>query len=199
MNTQQIPDTVRRRNRFLLVALFLLFFGGMLLAGLLRFSGWRPEGTKNKGEMLQPYGDLRQHVPMLADGGAYRWKDSPRTWRIVATPRDCDGARADECARLLAQLDTVWQLMGKDADRVHVLWAAAAPAGGNAMPREVRVVRADDVLLAALPRRDATAGEGGHGDAVWLVDPNGFVILRYAPGFDPGDLRSDLARLLKIN
>jgi cytochrome oxidase Cu insertion factor (SCO1/SenC/PrrC family) len=33
---------------------------------------------------------------------------------------------------------------------------------------------------------------------VYVVDPNGFVILRYAAGSDPGDLRSDLAKLLKL-
>ena len=85
MNHSRTPDAASlRRNRLLLVALFLLFFGGMLLAGLLRFSGWRPEGMKNKGEMLQPYGDLRTHAPQLADGGAYRWKDSPRTWLLCS-------------------------------------------------------------------------------------------------------------------
>ena len=187
------PDNVRRRNRGMLVALFVLFFGGMLLAGLLRFSGWRPEGSKNKGEMLEPYGDLREYTPTLANGAAYGWKDEPRIWRIVVAPRDCAAARAAECTRLLADLDKVWRLMTKDADRVHVLWAGALPAGVSPPP-EVRVVRADDGLRAGLARWNEPGG-----DAAWLVDPNGFVVLRYAPGFDPGDLRTDLARLLKIN
>lgn len=189
---------IRRRNRNMLVALFVLFFGGMLVAGLLRFSGWRPEGTRNKGEMLQPYGDLRGYTPTLANGGAYGWKDEPRIWRIVAMPRDCDTTRVLECTRLLADFDKVWRLMTKDADRVHVLWAGAMPAG-IVVPEEVRVVRADDGLRAGLARWDITPDESRRGDAAWLVDPNGFVVLRYAPGFDPGDLRSDLARLLKIN
>ena len=184
---------IRRRNRNMLVALFVLFFGGMLIAGLLRFSGWRPEGTRNKGELLQPYGDLRAYAPTLANGGAYGWKDEPRIWRIVAMPRDCDTTRATECMRLLADFDKVWRLMTKDADRVHVLWAGAMPPGAT-VPDEVRVIRADDGLRAGLAR-----WEDASGDAAWLVDPNGFVVLRYAPGFDPGDLRSDLARLLKIN
>ena len=184
---------IRRRNRNMLVALFVLFFGGMLVAGLLRFSGWRPEGIRNKGEMLQPYGDLRGYTPTLANGGAYGWKDEPRIWRIVAMPRDCDTTRATECTRLLADFDKVWRLMTKDADRVHVLWAGAMPPGAK-VPDEVRLVRADDGLRAGLAR-----WEDASGDAAWLVDPNGFVVLRYAPGFDPGDLRSDLARLLKIN
>ena len=184
---------IRRRNRNMLVALFVLFFGGMLVAGLLRFSGWRPEGTRNKGEMLQPYGDLRGYTPTLANGGAYGWKDEPRIWRIVAMPRDCDTTRVLECTRLLADFDKVWRLMTKDADRVHVLWAGAMPPGAK-VPDEVRLVRADDGLRAGLARWNEAGG-----DAAWLVDPNGFVVLRYAPGFDPGDLRTDLARLLKIN
>ena len=183
----------RRRNRNMLVFLFVLFFGGMLIAGLLRFSGWRPEGSKNKGEMLEPYGDLRAYVPTLANGAAYGWKDEPRIWRIVAMPRDCDTTRAAECAQLLADFDKVWRLMTKDADRVHVLWAGAMPPGVT-VPEEVRLVRADDGLRAGLARWDDAGGA-----AAWLVDPNGFVVLRYAPGFDPGDLRTDLARLLKIN
>jgi hypothetical protein len=186
-------ETVRRRNRGMLVALFVLFFGGMLVAGLLRFSGWRPEGAKNKGEMLEPYGDLRHYTPTLATGAEYGWKDEPRIWRIVVAPRACDTTRADECTRLLADLDKVWRLMTKDADRVHVLWAGALPAGATAPP-EVRVLRADGGLRAGLARWNEPGG-----DAAWLVDPNGFVVLRYAPGFDPGDLRTDLARLLKIN
>lgn len=189
--THPDPDAVRTRNRRMLVAIFALFFGGMLVAGLLRFSGWRPQGSKNKGEMLQPYGDLRGHAPTLATGGVYRWATSPRTWRIAVAPSGCDGTRAAACRDLLHQLDTVWQLMGKDADRVQVFWVGAPPQG-IAVPREVLLVRPDARLSAQL-KNTAT------GDAAWLIDPNGFVVLRYAPGFDPGDLRTDLARLLKVN
>ena len=188
-----VDPQAARSNRRALVLLFVLFFGAMLAAGLLRFSGWRPASMKNKGEMLQPYGDLRAYQPRLAGGGGYDWHASPRTWRIVVAPRDCAGAGAAACTRLLGQLDTVWRLTGRDADRVHVLWAGDLPAGARP-PRVLRQVVVEPALVAQLPRLDAPPG-----NAAWLVDPNGFVILRYAPGFDPGDLRTDLARLLKIN
>ena len=55
----------RRRNRILLLLLFAMFFGSMLVAGLLRFSGWRPSGTKNVGELLDPPGDVRTLSPRL--------------------------------------------------------------------------------------------------------------------------------------
>lgn len=195
--TEQIPAKAAvRRNRRALLIILLLFFGGMLAAGALRFSGWRPDGMKNKGEMLQPYGDLRGYTPTLADGRPYAWQDSPRTWRIVAMPRDCDGVRRAACTQLLQDLDKVWRLMGRQADRVHVLWAAAPPVDVRTL-REVHLLRVDEGLRAGLLRPEADAATGR--DPVWLVDPNGFVVLRYAGGSDPGDLRSDLARLLRIN
>ncbi|MDE2407515.1 MAG: hypothetical protein KGL91_06615 [Xanthomonadaceae bacterium] len=184
-----------RRNRSVLLIVLVLFFGGMLAAGVLRFSGWRPHGMKNKGEMLQPYGDLRRYSPTLADGSVYRWQDSPRTWRIVALPGDCDGARRGQCLQLLENLDKVWRLMGREADRVHVLWGGTAPVPLTGL-REVHLLRVDAGLRAGLP---AGKDPGPEDDTVWLIDPNGFVVLRYAPGFDPGDLRTDLARLLKVN
>jgi hypothetical protein len=61
------------------------------------------------------------------------------------------------------------------------------PAGG------VRVLADDAAWPARLPRVDEPRGT-----PVYVVDPNGFVVLRYAPGFDVGDLRTDLSRLLKL-
>ncbi len=195
MTESNPTPAAQRRNRAALLVVLGMFFGGMLVAGVLRFSGFRPAGMINKGEMLQPYGDLRGYSPTLADGRAYAWHDAPGTWRIVAMPRDCDGARREACTRLLGDLDKVWRLMGRNADRVHVLWAGAPPVDVGTL-REVHLVRADARLRAALVRGDKDAAST---DPVWLVDPNGFVVLRYAGGSDPGDLRSDLARLLRVN
>lgn len=189
-----VDRSVRNRNRLLLLAIAALFFGSLFVAGALRFSGWRPSGMKNHGELLDPPGDLRRFSPRLADGSAYAWNPVERTWRIVvAPPPDC----GEECAQLARQVDTVWQLFGKDADRVHVLWLCtsipcAYPADAP-RPATLRLVAPDADLRANLPRVAA-----GNGAPVYVVDPNGFAILRYAPGSDPAGLRSDLAKLVKL-
>ncbi|WP_197426969.1 hypothetical protein [Noviluteimonas gilva] len=188
-----VDQATRNRNRWMLVGIFVLFFGGLALAGLLRFSGWRPEGLKNKGELLDPPADLRTLTPTLADGSPYRWKDAERTWRILAMTDRCDTTNAAACERLLTDLDKVWQLSGKDADRVHVLWVGALPAQGP-RPATLRVLRSSDALRDGLPR-----SHDAKGMPVYVLDPNGFVVLRYAPGSDPGDVRTDLSRLLKVN
>ena len=193
MNLPADPRLDRRtRNRWMLIALFAMFFGAMFVAGALRFSGWRPQGMKNKGELLQPYADLRTLTPRLADGNEYRWNPAARTWRIAAVPRDCAGTGAPQCEALLKQLDTVWQLAGKDADRVDLLWIGDLPPGGP-RPASLRLLKPDVALRDRLPGADNEAGT-----PVYLIDPNGFAVLRYAPGFDPAGLRTDLARLLKL-
>ena len=50
VNTPPVDTRHRTRNRWMLGLLFGLFFGAMFVAAALRFSGWRPEGMKNKGE-----------------------------------------------------------------------------------------------------------------------------------------------------
>ncbi|MEE7567898.1 hypothetical protein HH297_16765, partial [Xanthomonas sp. Kuri4-3] len=68
--TPSLPATPRsaRRGRRMLIALVVLFFGSMLVAGVLRFSGWQPSATRNHGELLSPPGDLRALAPVRADG-----------------------------------------------------------------------------------------------------------------------------------
>lgn len=186
-----IPARERNRNRGLLLLIVVVFFGSALVAGALRFSGWRPAGMKNHGELLQPPGDLRQVVPRLAGGGEYAWNPAERTWRImVAPPADC----TDACVALSHDLDKVWRLFGHNADHVNILWVGEPPEGAL-RNRVWNVVEPAPELSAQLPRVE----EGGpQGAPVYVVDPNGFVILRYAPGFDPGHLRTDVARLLKL-
>ena len=186
MNT--IPTSERNRNRWSLVLLAALFLVPMLLAGILRFTDHHPQINRQKGELLEPKPDLRDLAPRLAAGGTYAWQPETRTWRIlVPAPAQCDA----QCAQLAIGVDKVRALAGKDMDRVDILWLGIHPAG---LPNAgVRVLADDPALRARLPRVDDPRGT-----PVYVLDPNGFVVLRYAPGFELGDLRTDLSRLLKL-
>ena len=167
-----LPVRERNRNRGLLILIVVLFFGSALVAGALRFSGWQPSGMKNHGELLQPPGDLREVAPRLVEGGEYEWKPTERTWRIlVAPPADCTTA----CVTLTQDLDKVWRLFGHNADHVHILWAGTPPEGA-VRNRVWHVIEPSADVRAQMPRVDAG---GPAGAPVYVVDPNGFVILRY--------------------
>lgn len=179
----------RSRGRWTLIALFGVFFGAMALAGVLRFSGWQPTSHRNTGELLQPPADLRALPPTLADGQPYPWNPNDRTWRILVAP---SASCTSECVTLSQGLGKVWQLFGHNADNVEILWLGTPPAEVQGMPA-LRALRAQPDLRAALPAVDDAAGT-----PVYVIDPNGFVIMRYAPGFDMAGLRKDLATLLKL-
>lgn len=185
------PAALRQRNRNRLVLLLIaaFFFVPMLLAGILRFTDHHPAVNRQHGELLSAKPDLRALEPDLADGRPYPWQPQARVWRVlVAPPEGC----AQACVDLSRELDTVWQLFGKDADQVDILWLGEPPAGA-ARPASLRVLADSPELRARLPRLNDPAGT-----PVYVIDPNGFVILRYAPGFEPGGLRADLAKLLKL-
>ncbi|MGO1072359.1 hypothetical protein [Lysobacter sp. CA199] len=179
----------RNRNRLVLLLIAAFFFVPMLVAGILRFTDHHPAVNRQHGELLEPKPDLRALNLRLADGQPYAWNPQARIWRITVAPQP---GCARRCVRLSRQLDTVWQLFGKDADRVELLWLGELPAGA-ARPASLRVLAPSPELRARLPRTDDPAGP-----PVYVIDPNGFVILRYPPGFEPGGLRADLAKLLKL-
>lgn len=195
-----MSDPRTRRNRWLLVAMVLLFLAPPLLAAALYFGGWRPVRTQQTGVLVQPMLELADLTLARADGELYAWRPEDRIWRIaVLPPVDCDAA----CVELAESLHLVWQLLGRHAGRVEVLWFEPVPEGAPAYPAFVPM-QLDSVLLERLPQF-AAAGAAPTDAAtaqpatiqVYLIDPRGFLAMRYRPGFDAAGLRADLARLLK--
>jgi len=176
------------RSRLILLLIVAMFFSSFGIAAYLRFTGWRPAGSKNFGELLQPPKDLGAIALRRADGSTYAWAPDDERWQVVfVAPADCGAP----CVRMLDTLDRVWQTQGRQAARVQVLWFGELPAEAP--------VFAGLVPMAANPDFVAALPEASRPDAlpVYFVDPGGFLVMRYAPGFDPSGMRKDLARLLK--
>lgn len=180
--------TPQARSRLTLLLLVLLFAAPITIAIVMHASGWQPGQTRNHGELLRPALDIRDLELRRADGTPYAWEPGERRWRIaVDPPRDC----AQACVELIAGLDKVWQLQGRRADRLDVLWFGPVPEGARPFRRFVPM-QPHEALRARLPRHVDHGTPGAY-----LIDPSGYVALRYAPGFDVAHLREDVARLLK--
>lgn len=186
MTPAQSSSKTRSRLTLLLIAvMFLSSFG---IAAFLRFTGWTPEQGRNHGELLQPPRDLGGETLLRADGQPYPWAPEKNVWRIVVVPaEDCTIA----CSRLLDSLHRVWQMQGRNADHIDVLWFGALPAEGPRFRRLI-AMQPNPALSAALP-------ETAQPDAVpvYLIDPSGFLALHYRAGFDPKGLKKDLGKLVK--
>jgi hypothetical protein len=182
------PRPSQLKSRLTLLLVVAMFLSSFFVAAFLRFTGWQPAHTKNVGELLQPPIDLSARTLRRADGAAYAWAPEQNRWRLLVAPAPgCTRA----CARVLDELHRVWLTQGRKADKLDVLWMGELPAGAPGFRRLVQV-QPDTAVLAVLPDR-------GRADAVplYLVDPGGFVALRYPAGFDPAGVKKDLGKLLK--
>lgn len=189
------PPEQRRRDRLKLLAIVAVFVVPMLVAGILRFADIHPAASRQKGELLQPPTDLRTADLRITAGAAYAWRPVDRRWRIlVAAPAVC----VDDCIRTAGDVAKVWTALGRESHRVDVLWWCGAEtcgwpaAAAHEKPQTLHLI-APHEARARLP-----GVAGFDGVPVYVVDPNGFVVLHYAPGSDLGGLRSDLSKLLKL-
>ncbi|MCE3004444.1 MAG: hypothetical protein LW860_17345 [Xanthomonadaceae bacterium] len=186
-------DPRRGRRQFItLVAVFVL---PMLAAALLALSGWRPVATRNHGTLVEPAQDFRAERAVLASGEPVVWNSAQGIWHIVVrAPSGCGAP----CARMVDSLQRVWIGLGSDAAHAAVLRAGDVDAATrDALTRfpQARVATLDTALLpSATP---PVAGDVLAPLGVWLVDPNGYLVMRYEAGFDPVGLRADLRKLIR--
>lgn len=167
------------RGKRTIVLVALLFAAPLLVALAMRVTGWEPAATGNHGELVEPPvelatgtvpGSLRDH------------------WLVVGFARpDC----RSECIALADSLRRVQRALGEDGDRVKLV--LAGPERRPEVLREVPLGMAPATLRDGLGimRLDLAAG------SVIVIDPRGFVMMRYAPGFASSGLLDDLQRLVR--
>ena len=178
-------DAVRGRRQLLLIAA--AFAAPLLIAMLLRGLGWEPVASRNHGTLVQPPFDISELAITRQDGSAYQWQPLEARFHLLVRQ---DGACDAGCAQLADMLHRVWAAQGRQAERLDVLWLGGAP------PEPTRFRHW--VGLQPSAALEAVLAEHGVADAgLLMVDPNGFVMMRYEEGFDPSGLRLDIKRLIK--
>lgn len=170
--------STRSQRQLLLIAV--LFLTPFIAAVVMRFGGWEPPRTRNHGELLAPPLSMEAVTASRADGSRWVWENVDRQWSLLLQlPGECD-ASCREAAGLLAN---VRQALGRHAEKLHMFEIDAS----GILP----ALALNGVLPAPLTEAPAA------GPQVWLVDPHGYLVMRYREGYDPSGLRRDLSRLVK--
>jgi hypothetical protein len=192
MNTQT-------RNRLILVAIALLFFIPLLAAFLAQpeLIGSDPETTVNRGDLVQP------PVALPLDNFRFLGQRDAEAlegrWLLVEPVSSvCDA----NCERIATDLRQVHIATGRRQDEAAVLLLfQAAPTGDVVATLEAIypkfVLALDDGPAAAAALTTANGGTAPASGTTFIRDPEGFLMLHYAPGYDRGDLNKDLTKLLK--
>ena len=186
-----MSDSQRTRGRlqFLLVAA--LFFGPLLFAAWMYYSGdaLQPESGANHGTLLEPIVSLIDAVP------GSQIHDS-RSWRLLYTN---EGECGEGCRKALYTLRQSRLMLGKEMDRVERVFLHGDQAPDNLLVAEEHqglVSLRDAALKAALDdKKPASLPEGGF----YLIDPHGNLVLYFSPDIKPRDMVDDIKRLLKLS
>ncbi|MDX1455380.1 MAG: hypothetical protein R3217_08005 [Gammaproteobacteria bacterium] len=175
-------------NKLTLGILAVLFFGPLVTAYVWFFYFTDvTTGTVNKGDLVDPAVQVSSLAEAAGAPAAFNGQ-----WAIVHVVRD--GCQSD-CQQSVFLTRQVWTRLNKDASRVqrYVLLEGDAD-----MPvfeqehRDLEVMRADAKTINQ-------AFEGIPVGRIYLVDPNGFLMMSYPQPLVPDDLFDDLRRLMKYS
>jgi hypothetical protein len=185
------------RQRLTLIGVFALFFVPVLTAYILRLN---PEfigdfSTSNRGELIQPPRALEPGLLTLVQYTEATPLSFKAHWTVLSFVLNaCDA----DCEAHLHALHNAHIATHKDKARVQRV--LVLPSDGRVpdvvgrIP-ELLVVRASPETLSAITGSAKINSSTG----VHLVDPRGFVFMRYAPDQSAADVLKDLKQLLKIS
>ncbi|TFH51001.1 MAG: hypothetical protein E4H01_01055 [Lysobacterales bacterium] len=183
--------------RALLVGTFLIFLLPVVGAWLLNVYApdWRPFGTLNHGTLVQPVRQVGAARLRHLDGGAMDLGYFSGRWTLVHLS---DGDCAQPCIDALLRSHQVQKALGDNMDRVQLLLVLNRPTQAQALelPAAISLAGADQQWLASFTFAEATPGQSLR---IYLVDPQGYLMMRYDPATQQRDLLADLKRLLKIS
>ena len=193
----------RLSPRLALLIIAALFFLPLVLAWLM-YTGtieFQPHSTRNLGRLVQP------PVPLDWSGAQLDEAGRPTIgaafeghWLILhAVPRPCDNS----CLQQVTDLRQIHRASGRQQSRIRIaLLHEFRDAGDAAELQEIygefRLIEDPEGQVWRILDRVATGGEPAAATrgSTYLVDPLGNIMLFYAAGYDPNDLKSDLKRLL---
>lgn len=194
--------TSTRFAKLKFIALAALFAAPVLLAVLLHSLGWRPQGSVNHGELVQPARAIRPVVLQRLDGASMEFPSGQKKWTMLYFgSAHCDGA----CRESLYKMRQVHLAQGKDAgrmQRVFIATDAREARGLNALLADypdTQILIGGAAEMRALAGQFRMTGPSEVPGRIYMLDPLGNWMMSYPPGADPTGIRKDIVRLLKVS
>lgn len=198
ISTASPATTSLRRQRLLLVLVISAFVVPLVVAWLL-IDHWRPGGSVQHGELMNPTRPVALQFTLLGQqglAGSEAWRGR---WVLVyvGSAAHCDA----RCRTSLYDMRQVRLALGRDLERVKTALLLDGTPGtelhqwlASEHPNtEIAIANSanQNLLFMAFPQA------GKLGDWIYLLDPLGNLVIRYPVDIDPRGLLKDLQRLLK--
>jgi hypothetical protein len=200
----QSNQTVNKgANRKILLWVLAVFALPSIIATTMYVSGWRPSATGNHGILIQPAHFIEERAMLNLDGKPANFSELQGKWTMVYF----DSASCSEfCLKQLFVMRQTHIAQGKDQEKVQRLYILTDKVGIETLQAkltefpDMRVWMADKVVLSKLTQDFGWAAlNEAENKGIYLLDPQGNLMMRYVPDADPAGLRKDLVKLLKYS
>jgi len=203
-NPPPADSSTQRHSRRVLVILLLVVLAPVVLAYSLYLSGWRPSGQPQAhGELLSPARPLPDVSLQPVSGGTQSLSTLRRQWMLLSFVQlPC----AAECQARIDLMQRLRLAQGKEMRRVELVLIDVQGTRDEraelaARYPVVRVFGIERDALQALTRvlEDSDQRDPAAAHRLYLIDPIGNLVIRYAADADPRGIHKDLARLLRLS
>jgi cytochrome oxidase Cu insertion factor (SCO1/SenC/PrrC family) len=181
-----------------------LFFLPVVAAYLFYLFGWKPAGTVNYGELVDPPRAVENLNVHMLDGHRVRFFDLLGKWSLIYFgSAECLTA----CEKDLYKMRQVHLAQAKNQGRVQRVFVVTDPRALAMLKFTLKeypgmqiITGPREAVLKLVKGFSLPVGSPLDGlDRVYLVDPIGNFMLSYPADADPNGIRKDLVRLLKIS
>ena len=194
-------DAQRTRSGRIKMLVLLMVCLAPVLASYFTYYVIRPAGsTRNHGDLVQPPVDMPQAQARDLQGKDVALQTLKGQWLIVAV---AGGACDERCQNNLYFQRQLRETQGKDKARIDRVWLvsdqAEVPASLQPALAQATVLRVDAAVLQAWLQPQAGHALGEH---LYLVDPMGNWMMRFAPNMDvqgASQAKRDLDRLMRAS
>ncbi|WGS41533.1 cytochrome C oxidase subunit I [Burkholderia sp. JSH-S8] len=193
---EPISPAARKRGRWMLVLLGLVCAAPMI-ASYFTYYVIKPKGgSTNYGTLVEPQRPIPADLTVTDETGKTIPLASLRgVWLFVMTDRSaCD----DACAKKLYFMRQVRVTQAGERHRLTMVWlrsdAGQVPEKVSAAYPDTRRLVADPAAVAAWLPTDAGTQASDH---LYLVDPNGNLMMRFPKDPNPSKIKADVTKLLK--
>lgn len=171
------------RNKWLHRLIWLVAVVPMLLAWGLAYLGDDVDlGNRSHGE-LAPAGMTVPETLSSRFGGK---------WGLLVLSQDCQY----HCQQQLYRLRQIHIAMGRDIDRIQSIWLSDE---NESLPDTLELRQVTTLTEPSLIDWFSEHNLQWQDQGIWLVDPNGILVMRFSPELKGKQILSDLHWLLKVS
>lgn len=176
-------------------AVLAVFFLPVFIAVALNSSwlNWHSSRTKNHGELIQPPMELPGFSIDTVSGATVGRDDLKDRWQLLHyQPQACD----KDCMDALYWMRQVRRAQDRHQPDIGLVMATPGAVDASAAEKIMQLAPDYRVFAGAAGATLAESLPDSDRAASYIIDPRGYIILRYPHDADFNGMRRDLARLL---